>query len=260
MSMGLDISIPLEELVSVLAQFQAQSSPPAQTALVPLPPRPATQPRKPVFLAPEDSQDSPSEQPKDVQAPPGLVAMETVPLNGPRQLVPVSGPPQHPPQVQAITDGSMWEHLPPPPKAIMQEVASIRVSNLLKGLKSRDIKYIFEKEVGPITRCDVNDCVASVIFGTVEHAQQAVSRFDGGILEIMVDSSKEDANRVNLKPVPWHLTGYTLRQTLEQHVGPLFECHFRRGDAWLTMAQVSKVREQPSTKGKSEYKVDFKGS
>ncbi|CAE7815061.1 unnamed protein product [Symbiodinium sp. CCMP2456] len=86
----------------------------------------------------------------------------------------------------------------------------------MKSVKSRDVQYIFEKHVGPIEKCVLTDCVASIQFTMPDHARTAVERYDGGILEISTDKKRSDDTLISLAVSPWAHDGLALRSKLEE--------------------------------------------
>ena len=79
----------------------------------------------------------------------------------------------------------------------------------------------------------------------------------------MADDEKAGARNVSLIPIPWHNSGNALRQMslgckkwlkseasshkqlhvprFSDFVYALDECHYRRGDRWMTIAEVQKA-------------------
>eukprot|EP00931_Biecheleriopsis_adriatica_P034635 TRINITY_DN19987_c0_g1_i2.p1 TRINITY_DN19987_c0_g1~~TRINITY_DN19987_c0_g1_i2.p1 ORF type:complete len:269 (-),score=44.08 TRINITY_DN19987_c0_g1_i2:53-859(-) len=229
LTMGLKINVPLSDLIKTLAQFQGLA------AEAPIAPKSLP------FLAPED--------PEEVVFSAAIAQIEVAKKEEEENMI----------------GSAAWEVVPKP--LTLTETESkchgIKILNLLKGLRTRDIEHILGTTVGPVSKCNVSECVALVTFTQVEHAQCAVQKYDGGILEVKTESSKEDPDRIRLTPVPWHANGPVLQQMLEEHIGSLQQCHFRRGENWLTMAQVNKVPPEFTKAGNSEkpeYKVNFKGS
>ena len=133
------------------------------------------------------------------------------------------------------------------------ECCSIKVTNLVRGLKVRELEEVFASQVGPVEKCVVSEGQATISFGAAEHAFAAVQKYDGSVLEIAERGEKDGTRNLALIPIPWHNNGNSLRSLFAEFVYPLEQCHYRRGDRWLTLAEVSKVKE-------GNNKVEFKGS
>eukprot|EP00931_Biecheleriopsis_adriatica_P123056 TRINITY_DN98112_c0_g1_i1.p1 TRINITY_DN98112_c0_g1~~TRINITY_DN98112_c0_g1_i1.p1 ORF type:complete len:291 (+),score=60.87 TRINITY_DN98112_c0_g1_i1:89-961(+) len=247
LSMGLNLSIPIEELLKAMVTFQSfseESSPATRVEKrVEVKPEVVSAQNVPKpFLLPEDHETPVDDTAADKVRPPGEDMGPPPGLDPPPAP---SGPP--------LGLSANWESIPKPLSLTAEEsqCCSVKIKNLLKGLRSRHIQHLLTSEVGEVSKCNVADCEAIVTFKAAEHAQNMVRMYDGGVLEVKVDSDKEDLDRVRLKPL-WQSNGGC--HLLEAYMGPLTECHFRRGDAWLTMVKVNKWEK------KSDYKVDFKGS
>lgn len=138
----------------------------------------------------------------------------------------------------------VWENLPPG--------QTVRVTNLLKGVKSKELKSIFEREIGPVHECMVSaDCQALVAFNCAEHAAKATENFDGAILEVSEALPKSDSARTTLVA---NNSGPGFKQRIESFLGPLSQIHFRRGERWMTLGVIAPAKD------KQEYRVDYKGS
>jgi len=155
---------------------------------------------------------------------------------------------------------AQWELLPPTLPLKESGCQTVRVTNLIKGLKRNEVEGLFASEVGPVQKCIVNEASASaqITFDTARHAAMAAERFNGSILEAPSRTDKQDPRVLSLKQLPWHSAGTTLRETFERYFCPLVECHYRRGECWLTFASVSKVKELPDKK--DEPNPSHKGS
>eukprot|EP00438_Fugacium_kawagutii_P001135 Skav218126 [mRNA] locus=scaffold759:298288:304652:- [translate_table: standard] len=133
---------------------------------------------------------------------------------------------------------SAWEILPLTREQL--QCRSIRVTNLIRGLRARDLEEVFSSQVGPVEKCTVSEGEALIAFGETKHAFSAVQKYDGSVLE--VSDKDPGARSVMLIPIPWHSSGSALRQLFAEFVHRLEECHYRRGDRWLTLAEVQKAR------------------
>jgi len=156
-----------------------------------------------------------------------------------------------------------WELMPPPTPQKDLQCQTIRITNLIKGLKSTEVESVFSSKVGPVRDCSVPDTTARITFDAANHAKLAVERFNGSILESNVAGEKPDSRVLYLQPVPWNNTGTVLRDTLERHLGSEVDsdCHYRRGDCWLTLAAVKKVQAGTTqSPGTDSLKVLYKGS
>lgn len=151
-----------------------------------------------------------------------------------------------------------WETLP-----TLRNVGCrrVKVYNLMKSVRPRDVKSAFEKHVGPIDgECTINDCVGTLHFAHAEHALHAVEKYNRGILEVSSDRRKGDDEHVSLQADPWAANGPTLQQKMEELLWPLEDSQLRRGDGWLTLFRVSKAKEAKRMEQPESHQVDFKGS
>jgi len=251
MSLSLDISIPLEELFRSLEQLQTS------TLEKPMERQPEAVDIKMAdmkatsFLLSEDEYRV--QAPSPFSAPLRRAPGEVVPMElgmAPQQDSD-NKIPKHPPALEE-TDGQkldqafagVWESLP--------QGQTVRVMNLLKGVKSKELRSIFEREIGPVHECMVSaDCQALVAFNCAEHATKATEDFDGAILEVSEALPKSDSARTTLVP---NNSGTGFRQRIESFLGPLSQTHFRRGERWMTLGMIAPAKD------KQEYKVDYKGS
>lgn len=137
----------------------------------------------------------------------------------------------------------------------------VKVYNLMKSVRPRDVKLIFEKHVGPIEgECTITDCVGTLHFVHAEHAHQAVEKYNKGILEVSSDRRKGEDEHVILQADPWTASGPALQQRMEEFLWPLEDSQLRRGDGWLTLFRVSKAKEAKRMDQPESHQVDFKGS
>lgn len=243
MSLSLEISIPLEELLRNLEQFTTlQTAVDSQAEALDIK---IAETRATSFLLPEEDcrlqVPAVPLRPSTGDTEQGLLLQQGSDNKIPR-----------PPPVLGEIDGhqleqafaGVWENLP--------EGQTVRVGNLLKGVKSKDLKSIFEREIGPVHECIVSaDCQALVAFSCAEHATKAAEDFDGAILEVSEALPKSDSARTSLVP---NNSGTGFRQRIESFLGPLSHTHFRRGERWMTLGVIAPAKE------KMEYKVDYKGS
>ncbi|CAK9029322.1 RRM domain-containing protein, partial [Durusdinium trenchii] len=137
----------------------------------------------------------------------------------------------------------------------------VKVYNLMKSVRPRDVKSLFEKYVGPIEGdCNVSDCVGTIHFVSAEHAQMAVEKYNGGILEMSTERRKGEEEHITLTATPWGQDAAHLRGSIEELLWPLADSQLRRGDGWLTLFRVSKAKEAKRTEQQESHQVDYKGS
>ncbi|CAJ1427841.1 unnamed protein product [Effrenium voratum] len=215
-SLGLNLDIPIHELISLLMAYQRQTT--AEQA------------------------------PADLNVPTPKFAFE----KSQHDIEPQDAPSQLESRPELSNAG--WERLRP------MSTSRVKVYNLMKSVKARDIKCTFEKHVGPIEECVLTECVASIQFVSAEHARLAVDRFDGGILEMSTDKHRGEEEVVTLSAMPWHADGASLRRMMETSLWPLKDSQLRRGDGWLTLFQISKAKEAKKSDQQESHQVDFKGS
>lgn len=55
-------------------------------------------------------------------------------------------------------------------------------------------------------------------------------RYDGGVLEVSTDKSLSGSDAILLFPKDG-----SFRRTVEDRLGPLTQCHLRRGEGWMTL-------------------------
>lgn len=188
---------------------------------------------------------------KPVESPKPQAQEALQPLGEPRVVE--SQPPPHPAPSLAP-----WETLPTLRNPACRRV---KVYNLMKSVRPRDVKFIFEKHVGPVEgECTINDCVGTLHFMHVEHAHQAVEKYNRGILEVSSDKRKGEDEHVSLQADPWAADGPALQRRMEELLWPLEDSQLRRGDGWLTLFRVSKAKEAKRMEQPESHQVDFKGS
>eukprot|EP00434_Breviolum_minutum_P006619 symbB.v1.2.005843.t1/scaffold343.1/size224757/20 len=238
-SVGLNLDIPVNDLLSALLSYQQS-------------------------LAPESNMPTPKF--KGMQKP----------LEPPKPPIVQEAPPPVERAVEASAPGPgalTWEPCPP---ALRRRV---KVYNLMKSVRPRDVKFIFEKHVGPVEGdCSIQDCVSTVQFMNAEHAQLAIEKYNGGILEVSSDKRKPEDEQISLQAAPWGADGPELQRRMQELLWPLEDsqlrqvetnatgnavqpmCGFaRRGDGWLTLFRVSKAKEAKRTEQQESHQVDFKG-
>jgi len=221
-SVGLNLDIPVNDLLSALLSYQQS-------------------------LAPESNMPTPKF--KGMQKP----------LEPPKPPIVQEAPP--PPVERAVEasapgpGASTWEPCPP----VMRR--RVKVYNLMKSVRPRDVKFIFEKHVGPVEGdCSIQDCVSTVQFMNAEHAQLAIEKYNGGILEVSSDKRKPEDEQISLQAAPWGADGPELQRRMQELLWPLEDSQLRRGDGWLTLFRVSKAKEAKRTEQQESHQVDFKGS
>eukprot|EP00435_Cladocopium_sp_Y103_P046919 s1487_g13.t1 len=128
----------------------------------------------------------------------------------------------------------------------------IKVTNLVRRLKSQEVQTVFERYVGPITHCNLVEDAASITFLSPDHAQAAIDRYDGGVMEVRTDKSAPG------DPLVLYPKDSTFRRTLEDRLGPLTECHLRRGEGWMTLFRGSITKQLKREEALNQ--IDFKGS
>jgi len=161
--------------------------------------------------------------------------------------------------VEAAPPSLTWEPCP----AIRSSAINrrVKVYNLMKSVRPRDVKFIFEKHVGPVEGdCSIQDCVSTVQFMNAEHAQLAIEKYNGGILEVSSDKRKPEDEQISLQAAPWGADGPELQRRMQELLWPLEDSQLRRGDGWLTLFRVSKAKEAKRTEQQESHQVDFKGS
>ncbi|CAE7652928.1 KIN14E [Symbiodinium sp. CCMP2592] len=279
LALNMNITIPLVDLMATLADLQKASQASQQGPV---------QDDNRMFLEPEDLEIA------------SLMESRRVESKG-QEVAP-----------KESREVPQWELMPPPTPQKDLQCQTIRITNLIKGLKSTEVESVFSSKVGPVRDCSVRDTTARITFDAANHAKLAVERFNGSILDTLPDvgrwqspagiephaaeqprsrtlrarsrtpesytcslaavllfssvsrlqSTAKAANSPR-QPVPWNNTGTVLRDTLERHLGSEVDsdCHYRRGDCWLTLAAVKKVQAGTTqSPGTDSLKVLYKGS
>mmetsp|Transcript_66236 Transcript_66236/g.158035 ORF Transcript_66236/g.158035 Transcript_66236/m.158035 type:complete len:287 (+) Transcript_66236:88-948(+) len=244
LNLNVKVEIPLPELLSALTAFSEA--------------KPSAKPGegKSWFLMPEDDEvlsrlAVKKTEPASVPPPPPpKVAMKT-PETGQVKVEAVQAQAKSTQlSSQQSSPSPAWEVLPLTAKQL--ECSTIRVTNLIRGLTQRQLEGLFAGQVGPVEKCTISDSSAHISFTEKRHAFSAVQKYDGGVLEVQAEQDK-DARSLSLIPGPWGNTGAALRHMLSDIIGPLDQCHYRRGDCWLTVAEYGKVKT-------GHDKVKYKGS
>lgn len=230
LTLSLNLHIPLPELLTSLMDLQKPSEPGPEAS------RPCRPSASQMFLMPEDPQLASKFDGRAVAASDDAGFTE----RNPEAVVQAQSP-----QLAA------WEVLPLTPKQL--ECRVIRVSNLIRGLKVRELEEVFTSQVGPVEKVVVSEGFAQISFGAAKHAFAAVQKCDGSVLEVTERDERAGERSLSLTPIPWHSSGNALRQMFSDFLYALDECHYRRGDRWLTIAEVQKVKQGNNT-------VEFKGS
>lgn len=232
LSLSLNLDISVAELLASFLEVQRSNEPGIPSG------KPgAEEETKSVFLLPEDPEVASNLRLKD-ESTKSKDASKTG-----SEVVTVQA---QSPQLAA------WEVLPLTPAQL--SCRTVRVTNLIRGLRKWELQDAFTSQVGPVESCVVSESFAQIDFSSAEHAFSAVQKFDGSLLEVAEESQNSAKDRnVSLIPVPWSGKGNVLRQLFSNFVHPLEQCHYRRGDRWLTLAEVSKVKE-------GQNKVEYKGS
>ncbi|CAJ1395081.1 unnamed protein product [Effrenium voratum] len=144
---------------------------------------------------------------------------------------------------------AQWETLAPN----MRIFNRVKVSNLVKRLKSQDVQSIFERHVGPVAHCSLVEDSASITFLNSEHASTAVEKYDGGVLEVSTDKSLSGSDAILLFPKDG-----SFRRTVEDRLGPLTQCHLRRGEGWMTLFRGAITKQLKREEALNQ--IDFKGT
>lgn len=233
LTLSLNLHIPLPELLASLMDLQKPNEPGPDGPEV----RPRPSAASQMFLMPEDPQLASKFPRRAVAASDDAGLTER---NSEAEVVQAQSP-----QLAA------WEVLPLTPKQL--ECRVIRVSNLIRGVKVRELEEVFTSQVGPVEKVVVSEGFAQISFGAAKHAFAAVQKYDGSVLEVTERDDRVGERSVSLTAIPWHSSGNALRQMFSDFLYALDECHYRRGDRWLTIAEVQKVKQ-------GNNKVEFKGS
>jgi len=235
-TVSLSIDIPVEELLAALTYFQ-QAHPPQPDAVPNAFAEKATGGRKEV----KQSQGYSA-----AAGPPGLAAPPPAMDDG--GAVAKVGAMVPPPGLTA-----QWETLNAIPPSMRSMFTRVKVYNLVKRLRYQDVQYAFERHVGPVAQCSLADDCASIAFVSPEHAQAAVERYDGGVLEVSTDKSIPAQDSLCLYP-----KDASFRRTLEDRLGPLSQCHLRRGGGWMTLFRGDATKQLKREEALNQ--IDFKGS
>lgn len=242
-SVALSIDLPVEDLINALTVFQSSHSPS---------PQPEELPERGLFEA---------QKVQPVQGPgyttPGLKAPEQ-PMKAaiPQQVMPretgaarsnLAPPPGLTAQWETLGSNAMCPATGP--RSLMTR---IKVTNLVRRLKAQEVQAVFERYVGPITACNLVEDAASITFMSAEHAQAAIDRYDGGVMEVRTDKSAPG------DPLVLYPKDSTFRRTLEVRLGPLTECHLRRGEGWMTLFRGSITKQLKREEALNQ--IDYKGS
>lgn len=237
-SLALSIDLPVEDLIAALSIFQQSNE------------RPSPEELPSVFEAHKaQAQVGGYTSPMKVSEPQKAMARESGPSgqSGPRSnLAP-------PPGLTA-----QWETIGAPLASLgagaghRSMMTRIKVTNLVRRLKSQEVQTVFERYVGPITHCNLMEDAASITFLSPEHAQAAIDRYNGGIMEVRTDKSAPG------EPLILYPKDSTFRRTLEDRLGPLTECHLRRGEGWMTLFRGSITKQLKREEALNQ--IDFKGS
>jgi len=276
MSMGLNIQIPVEELITALMQFQQSLQPLAATgeeaqlnscvshgevATA------SDHASDGVRQSPEATNSEQDQESSPVVARESVAEGEVSPRGGEEDEPHVSSSPKSSsPAVQSLALSSPWESMAPvaPPMTSIASSSSrgsfhrVKVGNLVKGLKTEDLLHLFSKQIGPVVDCSFlkGSAAAMVTFENVEHAQEAVRRYDGGFLE---KSRGQNEVLVTLAPSPWQKNGADLRHVLEKCVGRLLEeCQFRRGEGFLSIFHTGTYKEL--SRNEHQMQAQMKGA
>jgi len=238
-SVALSIDLPVEDLINALTVFQSSHSPSPQ---------------------PEELPSGLFEAQKVQQVQGGY----TGPMKAPEQPMKASIPQQVMPRETGAARSNLapppgltaqWETLgsnamcPTGPRSLMTR---IKVTNLVRRLKAQEVQAVFERYVGPITACNLVEDAASITFMSAEHAQAAIDRYDGGVMEVRTDKSAPG------DPLVLYPKDSTFRRTLEVRLGPLTECHLRRGEGWMTLFRGSITKQLKREEALNQ--IDYKGS
>lgn len=86
-----------------------------------------------------------------------------------------------------------------------------------------------------------------------EYAQAAIEQYDGGLLEVSTDKSVPGQDSLCLYP-----KDSSFRRTLEDRLGPLSQCHLRRGEGWITLFRGAITKQLKREEALNQ--IDFKGS
>ncbi|CAE7209755.1 unnamed protein product [Symbiodinium sp. CCMP2592] len=148
---------------------------------------------------------------------------------------------------------AQWETISQLPSNMRSAFTRVKVSNLVKRLKHQEVQYVFERHVGPVVQCTLTEDCASIAFVSPEYAQAAIEQYDGGLLEVSTDKSVPGQDSLCLYP-----KDSSFRRTLEDRLGPLSQCHLRRGEGWITLFRGAITKQLKREEALNQ--IDFKGS
>jgi len=242
-TVSLSIDIPVEELIAALTYFQ-QAHPPQPDELPSAFADKASGGRKAFSAA--------------ASGPPGLSLMAGAAAVSEENQVQAGretsvahakvGAMVPPPGLTA-----QWETISQLPSNMRSAFTRVKVSNLVKRLKHQEVQYVFERHVGPVVQCTLTEDCASIAFVSPEYAQAAIEQYDGGLLEVSTDKSVPGQDSLCLYP-----KDSSFRRTLEDRLGPLSQCHLRRGEGWITLFRGAITRQLKREEALNQ--IDFKGS
>lgn len=233
-SLALSIDLPVEDLIAALSIFQQSNERPS----------------------PEDLPSVFEGHKAQAQAGGYTGPMKvTEPLKAAPAMARESGPRSNLAPPPGLT--AQWETIAPPLASLgagghRSMMTRIKVTNLVRRLKSQEVQTVFERYVGPITHCNLVEDAASITFLSPDHAQAAIDRYDGGVMEVRTDKSAPGG------PLILYPKDSTFRRTLEDRLGPLTECHLRRGEGWMTLFRGSITKQLKREEALNQ--IDFKGS
>ncbi|CAK9085255.1 Uncharacterized protein C1840.07c [Durusdinium trenchii] len=113
----------------------------------------------------------------------------------------------------------------------------LAVGDIEHGHQDDEVQMVFERYVGPIAQCTLIEDACSITFMNADHAQAAVDRYDGGVLEVRTDKS------VPGEALILYPKDSNFRRTVEDRIGPLQQCHLRRGEGWMTLFRGSITKQ-----------------
>lgn len=206
MNLQVSISIPIKDLLEAFTLFgDAVASPPVPRKQVTLSP-PSASASSPKTVVPLRRQNGPLGPELGTFGTPAT--WESVPIMG--RVGPSSGRPSGP-------QPNLGRYL-------------VHMSNLSKRISKYhgvQLQKLFTEQVGPV-ECQMEKGSATMAFSTQEQADEAVNKYNGGILELTASKGKEAASSAEAGSLA--LFPYSRSLTLvEDRLGPLSNCGLVRG-------------------------------
>ena len=122
---------------------------------------------------------------------------------------------------------------------------------MVKRLNTEEVREVFQERVGQVLECTVVEDTATLVFRSEADAQEAVKKYDGGLLEASIGSQFEENSSGSLALYP------NTSNILEDRVGPLSTCYLRRGEGWMTIFQTAAIKQLRNGINQIDYKASF---